>query len=756
MSDREVINPEVLKIAKINLEGNIIPQQWYRHITYPSGKPNPIAVTLLAEIVYWYRPVIERDPITGEVIGYRKKFKGDKLQRSYQSFADQFGFSKRQVQDAMKRLVELGLIRIEFRNIKTETGLVLTNVMYVEPVTEEIERITYDGINKIYEKEADEETEESERHKKITAHDIDTNSCSTSHDKMKEVPRSKVIPVTFERRTSHDKTEEVSRSNVIPPSAHRGTYTENTTQTTTENTTEKQKKHLQGTTAGITLSRERKSSRESIYLLSKKVNTKLAKLIKASKLMYYYCLVNKITIKPSKYKILRYRDDNVYSRIKNNKNLSLETYTNSKDLHSVPGQYPNTERNIATCSSNKNISPGRDSISHVRDYTNRKDTKLVSDSYEEGSIYALTRINTGVNNLNLGTGEKILESDHDSQNTELSCSEDISFSKNKDAALCKVTPVFAEKGITTAQQAKEESDSWEKVSSDEEIRYSYGDWDDYSIEEFDDGIIHTSPKAPQEIFNAGTAFVICSNEAEVSSSTETAAFEEGRDSAVKSEAFHSSERVIIKLLAANCPGVTGRQVSEAVKSEAAKHNSRVQPSLCLLNRQQRNSQQAFNTGISKKASAENSAGACFEMIKQQIPEIEFRKGETVKPDSRVLYIVYLMNLQQSTLTPEASAEHAFYGADSSSEHAVSCSTENTADCREKTVFCLGKKFKADSGRLNTEPAAGICFEVINRQTPELVRTRTAVRGCQLLNRYQSILIPSAASNKHAFFRDGPF
>ncbi|MBE3578959.1 MAG: hypothetical protein IMW83_03675 [Caldanaerobacter subterraneus] len=732
MSDREVINPEVLKMAKINLEGNIIPQQWYRHITYPSGKPNPIAVTLLAEIVYWYRPVIERDPITGEVIGYRKKFKGDKLQRSYQSFADQFGFSKRQVQDAMKRLVELGLIRIEFRNIKTETGLTLTNVMYVEPVTEEIERITYDGINKIYEKEADEETEESEHHEEITANDIDTNSCSASHDKMKEIPHSNVIPITFERRTSHDKTEEVSRSNVIPPSAHRGTYTENTTQTTTENTTEKQKKHLQGTTAGITLSRERKSSRESIYLLSKKVNTKLAKLIKASKLMHYYCLVNKITIKPSKYKILRYRDDNVYSRIKNNKNLSLETYTNSKDLHSVLGQYPNTERNTATCSSNKNISPGRDSISHVRDYTNRKDIKPVSGSYEEGSIYALTRINTGVNNLNLGTGEKILESDHDSQNTELSCSEDISLSENKDAALCKVTPVFAEKGITTAQQAEEESDSWEKVSSDEEIRYSYGDWDDYSIEEFDDGIIHTSPKAPQEIFNAGTAFVICSNEAEVSSSAETAVFEEGRDSAVESTVLSSSKGVTAVLSAADCSAVAEQQVL------------------------QENSQRIFNAGTAEKASAENSAGACFEMMEQQIPETEFRKDETVKPESRVLYMVYLMNLQQSTLTPEASAEHAFYGADSSSEHAVSCSTENTADCRKKTVFCLGKKFKAGSGRLNTKPAAGICFEVINRQTPELVRTRTAVRGCQLLNRYQSILIPSAASDKHVFPRDGPF
>jgi hypothetical protein len=743
MSDREVINPEVLKMAKINLEGNIIPQQWYRHITYPSGKPNPIAVTLLAEIVYWYRPVIERDPITGEVIGYRKKFKGDKLQRSYQSFADQFGFSKRQVQDAMKRLVELGLIRIEFRNIKTETGLVLTNVMYVEPVTEEIERITYNGINKIYGKETDEETEESEHYEEVAVQDINTNSYSTSHNKMREVPHSKVIPITFERRTSHDKTEEVSRSNVTPPSAHRGTYTENTTQTTTENTTEKQKKHLQGTTAGITLSRERKLSRESIYLFSKKVNTKLAKLIKISKLMHYYCLVNKITIKPSKYKILRYRDDNVYSKIKNNKNLSLETYTNSKDLHPVPGQYPNTERNIATCSSNKNISPGRDSIFHVRDYTNRKDpdtnivwdsnnkklthvqdnishvrdyanrkvTEPVNGSYKEGSIYALTRINTGVNNLNLGAGEKNLESDHDSQNTELTYSEDIGFSENKDAALCKLTPVFAERGITTAQQAEEKSDSWKKVSSDEEIRYSYGDWDDYSIEEFDDGIIHTSPKAPQGIFSAGIS-AVCTGEDKISSSIETAVFEEDSDSAVESMILSSRKGVTAEISAAGCPAVAEQQIL------------------------QENSQRIFNAGTAEKASAENSAGACFEMIEQQIPETEFRKNETVKPDSRVSYVVYLINLQQSTLTPEASAEHAFYGADISSERAVSCSTENTTDCRKKTVFCLGKKFKAGSGRLNTKPAAGTCFEVINR--------------------YQSTLISTAASDKHVFPRDGPF
>ena len=89
--------PEVDAIGALPFTGNLIPHAWYTALTFPSGKPDLVAITLLADIVYWYRPVVERDPATGQVLRQRKKFKADMLQRSYQAFADQFGFTKRQV-----------------------------------------------------------------------------------------------------------------------------------------------------------------------------------------------------------------------------------------------------------------------------------------------------------------------------------------------------------------------------------------------------------------------------------------------------------------------------------------------------------------------------------------------------------------------------------------------------------------------------------------------------------------------------------
>jgi hypothetical protein len=40
------------------------------------------------------RPTILRDEATGEVIGWRKKFKADRLQRTYQRLSYQFGITK--------------------------------------------------------------------------------------------------------------------------------------------------------------------------------------------------------------------------------------------------------------------------------------------------------------------------------------------------------------------------------------------------------------------------------------------------------------------------------------------------------------------------------------------------------------------------------------------------------------------------------------------------------------------------------------
>jgi hypothetical protein len=144
----EDLTPTVAAIGQLHFEGNIIPHTWYKSVVFPNGKADLNAIIILAEIVYWYRPTVERDEATGDVVNIRKKFRADKLQRSYQSFADQFGLTRRQCEDAIARLVAQGYITKETRTIDTPTGK-LGNVLFFEPVVAAIQRISsYDETYK--------------------------------------------------------------------------------------------------------------------------------------------------------------------------------------------------------------------------------------------------------------------------------------------------------------------------------------------------------------------------------------------------------------------------------------------------------------------------------------------------------------------------------------------------------------------------------------------------------------------------------
>ena len=52
-------------MGAINISGNIIPAIWYRTITKENGKPYLLAIVILADIVYWYRPSEVRDQGNG-------------------------------------------------------------------------------------------------------------------------------------------------------------------------------------------------------------------------------------------------------------------------------------------------------------------------------------------------------------------------------------------------------------------------------------------------------------------------------------------------------------------------------------------------------------------------------------------------------------------------------------------------------------------------------------------------------------------
>lgn len=138
----EVTN-EVLEISKINFEGNIIPHNWYSQITRPNGKPDLNAITILSEIIFYYRGIAVKDETTGNFEGYKKRFKGNMLQRSYKSFENQFGLSREQIKRSLVRLEQMGLIERVFKNLQLDNGSKLTNVMYLKIYPEKIKEITF-------------------------------------------------------------------------------------------------------------------------------------------------------------------------------------------------------------------------------------------------------------------------------------------------------------------------------------------------------------------------------------------------------------------------------------------------------------------------------------------------------------------------------------------------------------------------------------------------------------------------------------
>jgi hypothetical protein len=134
---KQKLSPAVHAVGQINLVGNIIPHSWYQHpdLKSESGTPNLVAIILLSDLVYWHRPVVERDEVSNQITSVRNKFSGDRLHRKYDSWGKHFGLTKRQVQDAVTFLHNRGLIvRDQEKRVELANGAVLGNVIYLTPV----------------------------------------------------------------------------------------------------------------------------------------------------------------------------------------------------------------------------------------------------------------------------------------------------------------------------------------------------------------------------------------------------------------------------------------------------------------------------------------------------------------------------------------------------------------------------------------------------------------------------------------------
>jgi hypothetical protein len=138
-------NNTVDAMGQFAISGNVTPMEWYKTVLRENGKPYLLAITILSDIVYWFRPTEVRDERTGQVIGWKKKFSGDMLQKSYKQYENLFGESRRSIKAAFDALVELGVIIREFRDVKVgeDDEKMIYNVMFLDLNVERLNELTY-------------------------------------------------------------------------------------------------------------------------------------------------------------------------------------------------------------------------------------------------------------------------------------------------------------------------------------------------------------------------------------------------------------------------------------------------------------------------------------------------------------------------------------------------------------------------------------------------------------------------------------
>ena len=132
-------------MQSIAIRGNVIAQNWFQTIKLPTGRPDLYAMLILSDVCYWNRPSEIRCEKSGALIGYKKKYAEDMLRRSYSDLENQFGISKKQCQEALRRLEELGVIERVFRTVETPSAR-LSNVMFLKLNTEILKKLTFENI----------------------------------------------------------------------------------------------------------------------------------------------------------------------------------------------------------------------------------------------------------------------------------------------------------------------------------------------------------------------------------------------------------------------------------------------------------------------------------------------------------------------------------------------------------------------------------------------------------------------------------
>ena len=111
------MNSPFITYGKVFKPGNAIVHDWYRQFCLEDGNPDLVAITILGDIIAWYRNGI--NDYLGELA---PKFDNKSLSVSYNYFEKKFGFREDRTRRALIRLEEQSVLTRTVKNVVLSSG----------------------------------------------------------------------------------------------------------------------------------------------------------------------------------------------------------------------------------------------------------------------------------------------------------------------------------------------------------------------------------------------------------------------------------------------------------------------------------------------------------------------------------------------------------------------------------------------------------------------------------------------------------
>ena len=111
------MNSPFITYGKVFKPGNVIVHDWYRQFCLEDGNPDLVAITILGDIIAWYR-----NGINDYLSELAPKFDNKSLSVSYNYFERKFGFREDRTRRALIRLEEQSVLTRTVKNVVLSSG----------------------------------------------------------------------------------------------------------------------------------------------------------------------------------------------------------------------------------------------------------------------------------------------------------------------------------------------------------------------------------------------------------------------------------------------------------------------------------------------------------------------------------------------------------------------------------------------------------------------------------------------------------